>query len=163
MLLARRYARCVQPVLCSCWNANAHFNRQRACSSAACSSAYSTEAVRWRSQTMSRLSSSSFPAVFQHQIASNRGDGGQQQRRAVGSALLIRSVWRNRSPSASSLGLGGWMPSSFVGRAAVLPRVSLVGVVAHISSEVFTKGVYGRSIRAYMDVQVCNRLLVCAV
>ena len=52
------------------------------------------------------------------------------------------------------------MPSSFVGRAAVLPRVSLVGAVAHISSDLFTEGIYGRSIRAYMDVEGCNRLLV---
>ena len=55
------------------------------------------------------------------------------------------------------------MPSSFVGRAAVLPRVSLVGAVAHISSDLFTEGIYGRSIRAYTDVQGCNRFLVCAL
>jgi hypothetical protein len=97
----------------------------------------------------SRLSSS--------QIASDRGEGGQQQRRAVGSALCLSALLGATDPHLRRrFGLGGWMPSSFVGRAAVLPRVSLVGVVAHISSDLFTEGIYGRSIRAYTDVQGCN-------
>ena len=71
---------------------------------------------------------------------------------------------RSRSPSASSLGFG-CLPKFRVaasGQAAALPRVSLVGFVAPISPDVFTRGIYGRSIRAYMDVEGCNRLLVCA-
>ena len=91
------------------------------------------------------------------QIASDRGEGGQQQRRAVGSALCLSALLGATDPHLRRrFGLGGWMPSSFVGRAAVLPRVSLVGAVAHISSDLFTEGIYGRSIRAYTDVQGCN-------
>ena len=98
------------------------------------------------------------------QIASDRGEGGQQQRRAVGSALCLSALLGATDPHLRRrFGLGGWMPSSFVGRAAVLPRVSLVGAVAHISSDLFTEGIYGRSIRAYTDVQGCNRFLVCAL